>query len=62
MPYVVEGDVPGQFLEEDEDESLLKKRRLDEEFSDQSDPVLPFIPSRKQRLFSGLYHKIFEVL
>lgn len=54
MPYVVEGDVPGQFLEEDEDESLLKKRRLDEEFSDQSDPVLPFIPSRKQRLFSGL--------
>ncbi|VDO25833.1 unnamed protein product [Onchocerca flexuosa] len=46
MPYAVEGDVPGQFLEEDEDESLLKKRRLDEEFSDQSDPILPFIPSQ----------------
>lgn len=48
MPYVVEGEVPRQFLEDDEDESMLKKRRLDDDFSDQSDPVLPFIPSRKQ--------------
>ncbi|KAL3985363.1 E2F/DP winged-helix DNA-binding domain family protein [Acanthocheilonema viteae] len=46
MPYVVEGEVPGQFLEEDEDESVLKKRRLDEEFGDQADPVLPFVPSQ----------------
>uniref|UniRef100_A0A915PJ06 E2F/DP family winged-helix DNA-binding domain-containing protein n=1 Tax=Setaria digitata TaxID=48799 RepID=A0A915PJ06_9BILA len=47
--YAVEGDVPGQFLEDYDDESLLKKRRLDEEFSDQSDPVLPFISSESER-------------
>lgn len=52
MPYAVAGEVPGQFLEEDEDESVSKKKRMDEEFSDQPDPVLPFIPSRKQLLLS----------
>ncbi|VDN05253.1 unnamed protein product [Thelazia callipaeda] len=54
MSYAVEGDVPGEFLEEMEQEGLTRRRRLlGNESSDHPDSLMPQLPSRgsSQRSF-----------